>query len=87
MVVSRNRGMGTRLGMSVSKRAGNSVTRNRIKRLIREYFRLNRNGLESDADFLFIVRAPLESLDAHDIWRKLEELTARYKVDQERDRE
>lgn len=34
----------TRLGLSVSARVGPSVTRNRIKRLLREYFRTNRGA-------------------------------------------
>lgn len=44
----------TRIGISVSKRVGNSFTRNRLKRIIRENFRLSevRNlGL----DVLFVV--------------------------------
>lgn len=33
-----------RLGLIVPRRVGNAVARNRIKRVIREYFRLNRDA-------------------------------------------
>ena len=34
-----------RLGLAISRRAGNAVTRNRIRRLVRESFRLAQHGL------------------------------------------
>ncbi len=45
-----------RLGMAVGKRHGNAVVRNRIKRLIREAFRLNRERLPRSADIVVIPR-------------------------------
>lgn len=43
-----------RLGVSVSKRYGNSVFRNRIKRLMREAFRVNQYDIGRDYDYLLI---------------------------------
>jgi ribonuclease P protein component len=42
IVYSRNNFGATRLGLTVSKKSGNSVRRNKIKRKIREYFRTHK---------------------------------------------
>jgi len=44
-----------RLGVSVSKSSGNAVTRNRLKRLIREAFRLNQHQLPSGVDYMVMI--------------------------------
>ncbi|OFZ36738.1 MAG: ribonuclease P protein component [Bdellovibrionales bacterium RIFOXYD12_FULL_39_22] len=44
----------TRIGISVSKRVGNAVKRNRIKRLIREFFRKSSQKMNG-YDLLFSV--------------------------------
>jgi ribonuclease P protein component len=49
---------GARLGMAVSARAaGNAVNRNRLRRLIRESFRMHREILPA-VDLLVTARAP-----------------------------
>lgn len=45
-----------RLGISVSKKVGKSVVRNRVKRLIKESYRLNSHKLKEGFDFIFIAR-------------------------------
>lgn len=45
-----------RIGISVSKKVGKSVTRNRVKRLINETYRLNCNKLINGYDLVFIAR-------------------------------
>jgi ribonuclease P protein component len=46
----------TRYGISVSKRVGNAVTRNRVKRLLREILRLAE--LKPGWDIILIARIP-----------------------------
>lgn len=48
MYAVRNEEDRQRLGISVSKKVGNSVVRHRVTRLIRESFRLNMNLLSRD---------------------------------------
>lgn len=47
----------TRLGLSVSRRVGNAVTRNLWKRRLRESFRMIRQQLPEELDLVVIVRA------------------------------
>lgn len=46
----------TRIGISVSKKVGNSVVRHHITRLIREVFRLNKHILETGLDIVVVAR-------------------------------
>ena len=57
VVISRSNSSGEcRLGITVSGKVGNSVTRNRIKRHVREFFRRRRADWQPGADFVVIAR-------------------------------
>ncbi len=57
-----------RLGLSIGRRVGNAVARNRLKRFIREAFRLNQLALRPGTDFIVSVR-PHKALDFADYQR------------------
>jgi len=46
----------SRFGFSVSRRVGNSVVRNRVKRRLREFIRLNRRELPATRDYVVIAK-------------------------------
>lgn len=56
MYAVRNEEDRQRLGISVSKKVGNSVVRHRVTRLIRESFRLNMNLLSSGLSIVVVGR-------------------------------
>lgn len=56
MYVKRNDTGNNRIGISVSKKVGNSVIRHRITRLIRESYRLTEDSFLSGLDIVVVAR-------------------------------
>ena len=56
-----------RLGISVSKKVGNSVVRHRLIRLIRESYRLNENKFNSGLDLVVVARNAAKDKNYKDI--------------------
>ena len=56
-----------RLGISVSKKVGNSVVRHRLTRLIRESYRLNETDFDSNLDIVVVARAAAKGKSFHEI--------------------
>ena len=61
----------SRLGITVTKKIGNAVKRNRIKRLLREFFRVNKSGFSSSQDIVVIAKKEAYELTYQDVCREL----------------
>ena len=57
MYVLENHKEENRLGISVSKKVGNSIVRHRITRLIRESYRLNKDEFQNGYDIVVVARS------------------------------
>lgn len=66
-----NKQQQNRLGISVQRKVGNAVRRNRVKRIIREVFRLNRERFPSHADIVITVRPEFSVKSATEFLRKI----------------
>ena len=62
----------SRLGITVSRRVGDAVARNRIKRLVREFFRHNQMRIRPAQDVVVIARPGAADATYPDVQRELE---------------
>ena len=69
-----------RIGISVSKKVGNSVVRHRLKRLVREAYRLHEDLFQRGLDFVVIVRVSAKNLSYQDMEKALLRLAGLQKI-------
>ena len=63
---------GQRLGVTVGRRVGGATRRNRVKRLVREVFRRNRELFPPDSDIVLVARPGSPRLDYAAVKSELE---------------
>lgn len=69
-----------RLGISVSRKVGNAVVRNRIKRLVKEVVREWKDELKPRTDIVIIARNPVAQLDYHEVKSSIRHAFSRAKL-------
>ncbi len=84
MYLRKNDSDTNRLGISVSKKVGNSVVRHRITRLIRESYRLNEARLLQGYDIVVVARANAKGKNYFDICRAFLHLAKLHRIIEEK---
>lgn len=80
IVFARNGNHTVKVGFSVSTKVGNSVVRNRVKRLMKENFRMLLDRVKPGFHYVIIARKPIVKVTYHDVQRSLNYLLKKAKL-------
>ncbi len=80
MYVRENHLEKNRIGISVSKKVGNSVVRHHLTRLIRESYRLNEKRFRKGLDLVVVARVNAKDRSFHEIEKALLHLGGLHKI-------
>lgn len=80
MYVWKNGTSSNSIGISCSKKIGNSVVRHRFARLVREAYRLHEDMFNSGLDIVIVARACAIDATFHDIERSLISLAGKARI-------
>ena len=69
-----------RLGISVSKKVGNSVVRHRLTRLVRESYRLHEDIFNSGLDIVVVARASAKEIGYKEVESALLHVSRLHKI-------
>lgn len=76
--ILKNKSDYSRIGISVSKKVGKAITRNRVRRLIKEAYRLNIDEkIKPGYDIVFIARVSSKDTSFKDIDKSIKNLVKR----------
>ena len=71
LILRRNNKDARRLGLVVGRKVGGSVSRNRIKRLIREFFRLNKEKIPESSDLIVLAKKDIRIKGYREVFDEL----------------
>ena len=80
LYVWKNNGSTNKLGISCSKKIGNSVVRHRFARLVREAYRLHEDMFNSGLDIVVVARACAKEATFFDIKDSLLSLAGKARI-------
>ena len=80
MYVRNNGDSINRVGVSVSKKVGNSVVRHRVKRLLKEAFRTSEDMFNSGLDIVFVAKKNAAVMTFDDAKKSLMDLAASHHI-------
>lgn len=75
--VRQTRRRGNRLGLTVSVKLGNAVTRNRVRRRLKEIYRLREASLKTGLELVVVARSRAASAEYRDLERAFDALCRR----------
>lgn len=70
----------TRVGFTASKKVGNSVKRNKARRLMKETFRNNSANIKTGYDIVFIARVAINDANYYDVEKSISRVMKRSKI-------
>ncbi|MGL5330057.1 MAG: ribonuclease P protein component [Peptostreptococcaceae bacterium] len=75
MYILDNKSEQSRIGISVSKKVGKAIIRNKVRRRIKEAYRLNIDeNIKNGYDIVFIARIAIKDVDYQDIEKSMKHL-------------
>lgn len=80
MYIVKNNKNNNKLGISVSKKVGKSVTRSRVTRLIRESYRLMENNIKVGFDIVVIARVNVKDASYAEVSKSLYNLLKKHNL-------
>lgn len=76
----RREGQGRKFGLAVSRKVGSAVTRNRVKRYLREYYRTHRAQVDDDTHVVIVARPSAAELSYDQCSRAVQRLLTEIEV-------
>jgi ribonuclease P protein component len=71
LILRKNNKDARRLGLVVGRKVGGAVSRNRIKRLIREFFRLNKEKIPESSDLIVLAKKDISIKGYREVFDEL----------------